>query len=254
MRRIRNLFALFVVVSLTLGLSPTAEARKRGIGITWLGHASFQIVIPGGTTLLIDPFLTKNPKTPAAFKDLKRYRPDAILLSHSHFDHVADAIAIAKASGAKVIGAHDHIKTLDIPDKQKAGGNVGGTFKVGDVTIHLVPAMHGSTPGGRPLGFIIRYNDRHVIYHTGDTWIFGDMALIQEIHKPTILLLQAGGGPYNQDPETAALVVKKYFKPRLIIPMHYGTFPPLADENAVRKAFGADPRVRILQPGDTHTL
>ena len=174
------------------------------IRVTWLGHAAFEVTSPEGTKLLLDPFLTGNPSTPKDKANLAQYKPDAILVTHSHSDHAADVVAIAKKSGATVVGAIDHVTSLKVPDKQKSGGNVGGKIQIKDVTIHLVPAMHASDPGGRPVGFIIRFSDGRSIYHTGDTWIFGDMALIQEIYKPNIILLQAGGGPYNQDPDTAA--------------------------------------------------
>lgn len=240
------------LLALLAPAQPAAKAKETSI--TWLGHAAFEIVSPGGTRLLVDPFIANNPSTPADRKKLGDYKPAAILVTHSHDDHDADAEAIAKTSGAKVIGAFDHIGPMKIPDDQKLGGNVGGKLTVGDVTVHLVPAMHGSDPGGRPLGFVISFASGKSIYHTGDTWIFGDMALIQEIHKPSVILLQAGGGPYNQDPKTALLAVKKYFKPQTIIPMHYGTFPPLATEEDVKKAFGNDKRLKIMKPGETLEL
>jgi len=233
-----------------IALTGLAQAEgKSTIQVTWLGHATFEVVSPGGTRLLIDPFLLGNPKTPEARKKLDSYTLDAILVSHAHGDHASDAVALAKQTKAKVIGAFDHIATLELPDDQKVGGNVGGTIKVGDVTVHLVPAMHGSEPGGRPLGFVLTFADGRSIYHTGDTWIFGDMALIQELYHPEILLFQAGGGPFNQDPPTAALAIKKYFTPQVIVPMHYGTWPILADEAAVKAAFKDDARLKILEPG-----
>ena len=236
-----------VVVLALLALATPAGADE--ISVTWLGHATFEIVSPGGTTLLIDPFLSQNPITPADRKDPQSYEPDAILLTHSHFDHVADAVAIAGASGAKVVGTYEHVSGLQLPQEQQLGGNPGGKFAIGDVTVHFVPAMHGSGPDGRPVGFIVEFSDDRSLYHTGDTWIFGDMALIQEIHAPDIILLQAGGGPYNQDPATAKLAIEKYFDPEVIVPMHYGTFPVLAQEEDVRAAFEGDERVRILEPG-----
>ena len=100
---------------------------------------------------MIDPWLKQNPQTPAVFKDLSRYHPAAILVSHSHFDHSQDAMEIAQASGAPVVSSGDWVEKLGLPEKQQLGCNIGGTIPIGDVTIHVVPAMHPSEPSGRPL-------------------------------------------------------------------------------------------------------
>lgn len=230
--------------------APKAPAKTQPITVTWLGHAAFEVVSSGGTRLLLDPFLTQDPATPAEFKDLSRYKPDAILVTHSHGDHLGDTAAIAKASGAPVIAAYELASTLGLPEKQTMGGNVGGTLHIGDITIHIVPAMHGSTPGGRPVGFILTFKDGRSLYHTGDTWIFGDMALIQEMYHPDVILLGVGGGPYTESPAVARTAVKKYFKPSVIVPMHYGTFPALASEAEVRAAFAGDRRLHVMKPGE----
>ncbi len=244
-----SVVALLVLALIAGIVQPVSAANK--IKVTWIAHATFEVVSPGGTTLLIDPFILKNPKAPAAMKDLSLYQPNAILVTHSHFDHSADVAAIAKATGAKVVGASDHIRSFDLAKGQDLRGNPGGKIKVGDIVIHFVPAMHSSTPGGRPVGFVLEFTDGRTLYHTGDTGIFGDMELIQELHGPNIILLQAGGGPFNQDPKAAALAIKKYFKPDVIVPMHYGTFGILSDEAEVRQVLGGDNRVKIMQPGDT---
>ncbi len=228
---------------------PPHAARQ--ITVTWLGHAAFLVTSPGGTQLLLDPFLKQNPSTPDSLKDLSRYHPAAILVTHSHFDHSADAKEIALASGAKVVASFDWAQTLGLPDSQLVGTNVGGTVKVGDVTIHVVPAMHGSVPDGRPVGFVLQFADGRTLYDTGDTWIFGDMALIQELYHPSIILLCAGGGPYTENPQVASLAVRKYFRPTTIIPMHYATWPPLATAAQVRAAFRGDRRLRVMTPGET---
>jgi L-ascorbate metabolism protein UlaG (beta-lactamase superfamily) len=217
--------------------------------VTWLGHAAFLVASAGGTIILIDPFLTGNPATPDSLKDLSRYHPTAIIVTHSHGDHTGDAKAIALASGAPVIGDDDWVGTLGLPEKQTLGGNVGGTFTVGDVTVHLVPAMHGSQPAGRPIGVVLTFADGRSLYHTGDTWIFGDMALIEELYHPSVILLNVGGGPYTQNPATAALAIKKYFHPQSIVPMHYKTFPALATDADVKQAFAGDSRLRMLTVG-----
>ncbi len=242
-----------------LSLSPAPLAAQRGavrtpITVQWLGHAAFEITSSGGTKILIDPFLSGNPATPDSLKNLARYKPNAILVTHSHQDHALDAKAIAQASGAMVIGANEWVLSLGLPQSQAGAGNVGGAFKVGDVTVHLVPAMHSSEPGGRPLGFVVEFADGRTLYHTGDTWIFGDMSLIGEMYRPSIILLGVGGGPYTQGPSAARTAVAKYFKPSTIVPMHYGTFPGLATETQVRAAFSGDRRVSVLKPGQAMTF
>ncbi|GAC1515747.1 MAG: metal-dependent hydrolase [Gemmatimonadaceae bacterium] len=233
----------------------SAPRGRTPVTVRWLGHAGFEITSSGGTRILIDPFLSASPITPDSLKDVTRYgtehKPQAILVSHSHFDHSVDAKAIALASGAPVISAYEWVATLKLPESQSMGGNVGGQFKIGDVIIHLVPAMHSSDPGGRPLGFVLEFADGRTLYHTGDTWLFGDMSLIQEQFHPAIVLLGVGGGPYTQGPKAAATAVRKYFSPATIIPMHYATFPGLATEAEVRAAFGGDRRLTIMKQGET---
>ncbi|MBI5497605.1 MAG: metal-dependent hydrolase [Deltaproteobacteria bacterium] len=243
-----------LLLAFALSSSGALAADKKDIKVTWLGHAAFEVTSSGGTTLLLDPFIKDNPATPAGRKDLSKYKPAAILVTHSHPDHAADAVEIAKATGAKVVGTFEYVSALQIPDAQKVGGNVGGTFKVGDVTIHMVPAMHSSEPNGRPVGYVLRFADGRSLYHCGDTWIFGDMALIQELYRPNVLLLNVGGGPFTQDPATAALAVKKYFQPDVIVPMHFGTFGALAQQADVEAAFKGDKRLKVLKPGDTASL
>lgn len=231
-----------------------ATPARAPISVRWLGHATFEVTSSGGTRLLIDPFISGNPSTPDSLKSLARYTPAAILVSHSHSDHALDAKAIATSSGATVISTHEWVNTLGLPAKRALGGNVGGTFKVGDVTVHLVPAMHSSDPGGRPLGFVLEFADGRTLYFTGDTWLFGDMALIQEMYHPSIILIGAGGGPYTQGPDDARREIAKYFKPQTIVPMHYGTFPALATEAQVRAAFAGDKRLAVMKPGETRSF
>ena len=251
----RSLAAVPLAVALLASAPLQAQtAAHSPIKVQWLGHAAFEITSSGGTRILVDPFLSGNPSTPDSLKNLSRYRPAAILVSHSHSDHALDAKAIATASGAMVISAYEWVNTLGLPEKQAMGGNVGGTFKVGDVTIHLVPAMHSSDPGGRPLGFVLEFADGRSLYHTGDTWLFGDMALIQELYHPNIILIGSGGGPYTQGPADARREINKYFKPQVIVPMHYGTFPGLATEAQVRAGFAGDKRLHVMKPGESSSF
>ena len=230
------------------------RARTSGdVTVRWLGHAAFEVESPGGTKLVIDPFIKDNPVTPDALKNLDRYKdvdkPHAILVSHSHGDHSADAKEIAKLSGAPVIGMVELVASLKLSSEQSKGGNVGGEIHVRDVSVHLVPATH-SSESGSPIGFVIEFAGGRTLYHTGDTWIMSDMALIEEVHHPDIILTCAGGGPYTQNPKVAALAMKKFFKPSVIVPMHYATFPVLATEADVRAVFGGDARAAIMKPGD----
>jgi L-ascorbate metabolism protein UlaG (beta-lactamase superfamily) len=233
------------------------QSGKGKVKLRWLGHAAFEVESSGGTKLLIDPFIKDNPVTPEPLKKLDRYksadRPAAICVSHSHGDHSADAKEIAKMSGAAVIGMIEWVSSLALPQEQSKGGNIGGEIHVGDVSVHLVPATH-STDGGSPIGFVIEFADGRTLYHTGDTWIMSDMALIQEVHHPDIVLTCAGGGPYTQSPKVAALAMNKFFKPSVIVPMHFATFPVIATEAEVRAAFAGDARAVIMKPGETKSV
>jgi L-ascorbate metabolism protein UlaG (beta-lactamase superfamily) len=234
-----------------------AQGAHGKVKLRWIGHAAFEIESSSGTRLLLDPFIKDNPVTPEPLKKLDRYKgadkPAAICVSHSHGDHSADAKEIAKMSGAPVIGMIEWVSALGLPQEQSKGGNIGGQIRVGDVSVHLVPATH-STDGGSPIGFVIEFADGRTLYHTGDTWIMSDMALIQEVHHPDIVLTCAGGGPYTQNPRVAALAMNKFFEPSVIVPMHYATFPVLATEADVRSAFSGDARAIIMKPGESKTV
>lgn len=247
---------LAIAVRLDVGAQERQSKTKNDFQVTWLGHAAFEIVSPGGTRLLIDPFLKGNPATPAQFKDLARYRPNAVLITHSHGDHLGDAIEIAKASRAKIVTVNmpQLFQKENFPEELVQTINVGGTISVGDVLVHVVPAMHGSEPSGRPVGFVLEFSDGRSVYHQGDTWIFGDMALIQEFYHPTIILMNVGGKAYGQSPEVALTAINKYFKPQTIIPMHYASLPTLSTEAEVRAVLEKDRRVLFMKPGQTKTF
>ena len=185
-------------LAILLVLLTTATAAAEPITITWLGHAAFEIVSPGGTRILIDPWLKENPKAP--WHDFARHirdKPAAILVTHAHGDHAEDVPALSQATGAPVVGTGEHLRAMKIPEAQQLTMNVGGSLTIGDLTVSSVPAMHSSDPGGRPLGYVVTFADGRSLYHTGDAWLFGDMALIQELYHPDILLLNVGGARWG---------------------------------------------------------
>lgn len=250
--------SLFVIAFAITGGAVFAQspsrAQKKEISITWLGHAAFEIVSPSGTDLLIDPFLTKNPATPAEFKDLARYHPSHILVTHSHGDHLGDAVELAKLSKAKLVS----VMMLDafvtkggVPREQIETVNVGDQVTAGDVKIHVVPAMHSSEPSGRPVGYVLEFADGRTLYDEGDTWIFGDMALIQEFYHPNVILMGCGAVADGQYARTAWLAINRYFKPQVVIPMHYGALPGSPSDADIREVVGSDPRVKFMKPGET---
>src|SRR5215831_17182389 len=249
-----------IALSLALATSEAALAQipspneKKTISITWLGHAAFEIVSPGGTYLLIDPFLTKNPATPPEYKDLGRYHPTYILVTHSHGDHLGDAVELAKLSKAKVVSVmmlDTFVTKGGLPREQIETVTVGDQVTAGDVKIHVVPAMHSSEPSGRPVGYVLEFADGRTLYDEGDTWIFGDMSLIQEFYHPNIILMACGAAADGQYVRTAWLAVNRYFKPQLVIPMHYGALPGSSSEADIRAVVGADRRVKFMKPGET---
>ena len=170
-------------------------------------------------------------------------------MTHGHGDHDGDALRLTRLSGAPVVATGDHLEAMKIPEGHYLSINIGGLQRVGDVDIRAVPAMHSVAPG-HALGYVLRFSDGRTLYHTGDTWIFGDMALIEQLYHPAILLFGMGGGRAGQDPATAAIAIRKYFHPKVIVPMHFGTLPPpFATERDVRDAFRGDARLRVLAPG-----
>lgn len=233
--------------------TPRSDAvTNQPIEIQWLGHAAFRIGSGGGTTFLIDPFISRNPATPAELKDLSSYRPDFILVTHSHGDHLGDAFELARRHQAPIVSVSmpELFRKEELPESLMQTVNVGGSVRLGDAVVHVVPAMHGSEPSGRPVGFVIEFADGRSVYHQGDTWIFGDMALIEELYHPTIILMNAGGRAYNQSAEVGLMGINRWFKPRFIIPMHYASMPAMSTEEEVRTAIGHDPRVRFMKPGE----
>jgi L-ascorbate metabolism protein UlaG (beta-lactamase superfamily) len=259
--RVRIRLELLLVLALAPSVCaqpPTSSPNeKKTISITWLGHSAFEIMSPGGTDLLIDPFLTKNPATPSERKDLARYHPSHILVTHSHGDHLGDAVELARLSKAKLVSVmmlDTFVTKGGLPREQIETVNVGDQVTAGDVKIHVVPAMHSSEPSGRPVGYVLEFADGRTLYDEGDIWIFGDMSLIQEFYHPNIILMGCGPAADVQYVRTAWLAVNRYFKPQVVIPMHYGALPGSSSEADIRAVVGNDSRVKFMKPGETRNF
>eukprot|EP00127_Corallochytrium_limacisporum_P007369 Clim_evm6s249 gene=Clim_evmTU6s249 len=211
------------------------------IQVTWLGHAAF-LINDEETHFLIDPWLG-NPKAPADAKD-KASKAKAILVSHGHFDHVGDTVALAKQTGAKVFCVHEvsvYLKGQGVPEDQIVGMNKGGTVDLGGgfkaTMVHAIHSgdcgmEHPMAPGGDAAGWVVSCPNGHVIYHSGDTDVFGDMGIISDLYKPDVALMCIGGH-YTMSPMGAAYAINKLMPSlRTVIPMHFGTFPLLAGNPA----------------------
>ena len=221
--------------------------------IRFLGHAAFALE-HDGTTVLIDPFLTGNPKAAVAADDVS---PDAILLTHGHADHYGDTIAIAKRAGAPVVAITEIADEIGEEGIESNDVNLGGTAEYDWGSVRLTPAMHTSTtPKGTvsvPAGLVIEFGGKR-IYHLGDTALFSDLALAKRRGHIDVALMCIGGH-YTMD-RFDAVVAAELVGADQVIPCHYDTFPPIETD---AQAFKSDVQsagyseVIVLQPGETHS-
>jgi L-ascorbate metabolism protein UlaG (beta-lactamase superfamily) len=200
--------------------------------MTWLGHSGFRIET-GGKVLLIDPFLTGNPK----FQGSVEHAAEGcthIILTHGHDDHVGDTVAIAKRTGAQVIAVFELAMYLNGKGVENVNpGNPGGTIAETGFDVTFTKAFHSSSTIvdgipiylGNPCGVILRAEGK-TVYHMGDTEIFGDMAITQEVFQPDVGCVPIGDR-FTMGAKQAAMACKRFFKFKTIIPVHYGTFPML---------------------------
>jgi len=237
-----------------------SSKKPFGGRVTWLGHAGFLIESPKGVRIAIDPFVEHNPKFPKAFQFGK---VDVVAGTHGHADHFGDdAIALAKKTGATVVGIYELGLWAGSRGIEKASGmNKGGAQTVAGVEFRMVAADHsaGAAGGGgvvytgEPCGYVLTFEDGFRIYHAGDTNVFSDMALIRELYSPDLALLPIGDF-YTMGPREAAKACELLRVPR-VVPMHWGTFPALTGTpDALRKELaqrGVQTEVVELVPGGT---
>ena len=260
---------------LLLLASGLSQAQSGQAQLQWLGQAAFKLTTPSGKVIVIDPWLRLNPKTPAEFKDLEKLgKVDLILVTHGHFDHIADAPALALMHKARVYAPGDLSQTLNVlgvlPPELAPRMNKSGTVTpfadVPKLKITAVKAEHSSVyvwknpatgkdethVGGEPVGFIIELENGQKIYHMGDTGLFMDMKFIGEYYKPDVLLIPIGGN-FTMDPVQAAYATREWLKPKIAIPMHYGTNPlNQGTPQQYQQALGQSAtQVLPLQPGES---
>jgi L-ascorbate metabolism protein UlaG (beta-lactamase superfamily) len=199
--------------------------------ITWLGHGMFQFELPSGEIFLMDPWTDGNPSYPAEHKIA---RVDAICITHGHFDHIHDAVPLAKKFSPQVVAIYETCHWLESQGvKNTRAMNKGGSQQIGPVNIAMTHAIHSCgilddgkiIYGGEAAGYVLRFDDGRSLYFSGDTAVFSDMELIQELYEPLLAFLPIGD-LFTMGPRQAALACGM-LRPQRVVPMHFGTFPAL---------------------------
>jgi len=264
--------AFAALVSWGLAAPALAQNAPTKPSVLWLGQSAFKITTVAGKVIVVDPYLTANPKTPEQYKKLEALgKVDLILVTHGHLDHFLDAPALSKLNNAPVwapAGLSQSMQTLGVLPVALANRmNKGGSITpFAGVRITMTHAEHSSElvwrnpetgkdethVGGEPCGFVIELENGFKIWHLGDTGVFGDMRLLGEMVKPDLLLIPIGGGQFVMNPADAAMATRELIKPKMAVPMHYGTTPALSGTpEEYIKALGNSPvKVVVMKPGD----
>jgi L-ascorbate metabolism protein UlaG (beta-lactamase superfamily) len=221
--------------------------------IRFLGHACFTLS-DGDTTVVIDPFLSQNPKGAASPDEID---PAAILLTHGHGDHVGDTVAIAKRTGAPVLAITELAGELSGEGLETINCNLGGSHEFEWGTAKLVPAWHTSTTdkgtASTPAGLLINFKDT-LVYHLGDTCLFSDLQLVGK-RRPVDIALMPIGGHFTMD-RFDAVDAAEFVGAKVVIPCHYNTFPLIETDPEAFKAdveSATSSKVAVLNPGDTYS-
>ncbi|WP_420962310.1 metal-dependent hydrolase [Brucella sp. IR073] len=229
--------------------------------LTWLGHSAFRVDI-SDAAILIDPFITGNPGAKGV--DLKEAAKGIthIALTHGHGDHVGDTIKIAEETGATVIANADLAAWLAHRGVEKVDmGNTGGTLSHKGFSVTFVNALHSSATVtedgvshslGNANGLVFHFENEPTLYHMGDTDIFSDMKLINELHRPQIGLVPIGDR-FTMGGAVAGLACQRYFDFSTAIPCHYGSFPIIdaTPDKFVTAMEGVSTKVAVPKVGET---
>jgi L-ascorbate metabolism protein UlaG (beta-lactamase superfamily) len=224
---------------------------------TWLGHATVLVETAKSTTILIDPFITGNPKYPRDFVLPEKIH--YILATHGHGDHISDVVPVAAKHHSTVVAIYELATYFaEKGVAQTVGMNLGGTVQLGDVAATMVEAKHsaavhdeaGDRYAGVAAGFVLTIADGPVLYHAGDTAVFGDMKLIRDLYRPEVAILPIGGH-FTMGPKEAALAVS-FLGAKTILPIHFGTVPQLKGTPEELAAL-VDAGVQVVRwkPGET---
>lgn len=262
---------LCALLALLAGLVASALADSGKTEVLWLGQSAFRITSPGGKVIVIDPWLTKNPLTPAQYKNLDALgKIDLLLVTHAHGDHLGDAPALARLNNIPLYGPggmNQALTTLGVlPAALLPRFDKGGTIKpLAGIKVTATHAEHSSALvwhnpvsdkdethyGGEPNGLIIELENGFRIFHMGDTGVFGDMKWIAEYYKPDLILIPIGGN-FTMDPQDAAYATRELLKPKFAIPMHYGANPLGKGTPAeyIQALGNAPVKVFALSPGE----
>lgn len=235
------------------------------MNITWYGHSAFRID-HGDVAILIDPFLSGSPSWGEGWEGPAQ-GVTHVLLTHGHDDHIGDAVAICKATGAQLVANFEicmYLVAQGIDGGKINPGNQGGTVDCGGFTTTFVHAEHSSSSQtgegrnvylGNPLGLVLHFPDAPSVYHMGDTDIFGDMALIDELHAPRIGMVPIGDR-FTMGGAVAAFACRRFFKFDAIFPCHYATFGMLDPDATkfVSAMEGDGGKVRVVKPGESSAV
>ncbi|WP_026379126.1 metal-dependent hydrolase [Afifella pfennigii] len=229
--------------------------------ITWLGHSAFRLDF-ADKAVMIDPFLSGSPVFEGGPLEAAKGATH-VLLTHGHDDHTGDTVEICKATGAQLVSSFEvcmYLAGQGVDGNNVNPGNHGGTVDCGGFTVSFTDAVHSSSAMvdgrpvylGNPMGLVVKAPGEKVLYHMGDTAIFGDMALVHEIHQPEIGIVPIGDR-FTMGGDTAALACKRFFEFSAILPCHYRTFP-IIDQTPDRflAAMGEDAgKVHVPEVGET---